>query len=118
MLTKYNECEVQLWDLGGKESLRKLWESYYDEVEGVIFMIDISGNIEDSIAILSNLLNNIDRVLDNKYIQNLEIPILILLNKIDLVTNYESVQKVYDNLEYKKIYNKNFTVIEISALKG
>ncbi len=39
-------------------------------------MIDISkDNIEDSINILN-------RVLDNKYIQNLEIPLLILLNKI------------------------------------
>jgi hypothetical protein len=57
-------------------------------------------------------------VLDNKYVQNLEIPILILLNKIDLVIDDDRIKKVYDNLEYKKIYNKNFTVIEISALRG
>jgi predicted GTPase len=56
--------------------------------------------------------------LDNKYVQNLEIPILILLNKIDLLIDDERIKKVYDNLEYKKIYNKNFTVIELSALKG
>ncbi len=57
-------------------------------------------------------------MLDNKYVQNLEIPILILLNKIDLVIDDDRIKKVYDNLEYKKIYNKNFTVIEISALRG
>ncbi len=30
----------------------------------------------------------------------------------------ERINKIYQSLEYKKIYNKNFTVIEISALKG
>jgi GTPase SAR1 family protein len=45
---------LQLWDLGGKESLRKLWESYYDEIEGLVFMVDLTSNfIEDSIAVLS-----------------------------------------------------------------
>jgi GTPase SAR1 family protein len=45
---------LQIWDLGGKASLRKLWESYYDEVEGVIYMIDITkDNIEESITVLS-----------------------------------------------------------------
>jgi GTPase SAR1 family protein len=46
---------LQLWDLGGKESLKKLWESYYDDVEGIIYMIDLNSNfIEDSIGFLSN----------------------------------------------------------------
>jgi len=45
---------LQLWDLGGKESLKKLWESYYDDIEGLVYMIDLTSNfIEDEIAILS-----------------------------------------------------------------
>jgi hypothetical protein len=63
--------------------LRKLWESYFDEVEGVIYMIDITkANIEESISVLSNLLLIKDQILDNKYVQNTDIPLLILLNKI------------------------------------
>ena len=45
-----------MWDLGGKESLRKLWESYYDDIEGLVYMIDLTSNfVEDSIEILSKI---------------------------------------------------------------
>ena len=54
---------MQLWDLGGKESLRKLWESYYDDIEAVIYMVDVTSNLlEESIYILSiTILFNIYR---------------------------------------------------------
>jgi hypothetical protein len=50
----------------------------------VIYMIDITKeNIEESISILSKVLILFpDNVLDNKFVQNSEIPLLILLNKI------------------------------------
>ena len=63
MNKQYNESELQLWDLGGKESLKKLWESYYDDVEGIIYMLDLNSNfIENSLEFLSKIFfkNNID----------------------------------------------------------
>jgi len=43
-----------LWDLSGKKSLQKLWEKYYDELDALIFIIDISNsNINNSIYTLS-----------------------------------------------------------------
>ena len=35
-------CKVTIWDLGGQASFRKIWEHYYEQTNGVIFMIDSS----------------------------------------------------------------------------
>ena len=29
-----------IWDLGGQQSLHKLWEKYYNSSHGIIFVID------------------------------------------------------------------------------
>jgi hypothetical protein len=42
--------------LSGRESLRTLWEKYYDDLDGIIYMIDCTGkNIEKSVNILSKI---------------------------------------------------------------
>ncbi len=52
---QYQKSEIQLWDLSGKKSLQKLWEKYYDELDALIYIIDISSsNIKNSIYTLSN----------------------------------------------------------------
>ena len=32
--------EFTLWDVGGQQVLRKIWEKYFDEANGLIFVID------------------------------------------------------------------------------
>jgi len=32
--------KFKVWDLGGRSNLRKIWESYYPECHGLIFMVD------------------------------------------------------------------------------
>ncbi len=42
--------------MSGRESLRTLWEKYYDDLDGIIYMIDCTGkNIEKSVNILSKI---------------------------------------------------------------
>lgn len=31
-----------VWDLGGKPGIRKIWENYYSECHGVIYMFNHS----------------------------------------------------------------------------
>ena len=78
-----------MWDLSGKKSLQKLWEKYYDELDALIYIIDI--------------------------------PTLILLNKIDLVDEDKEKNKlnnIYKNIDYSLLSEKHFLVKEISALKN
>jgi ADP-ribosylation factor related protein 1 len=39
-----HSCNLIFWDLGGAPGLRSLWDKYYDETHGVIFVIDSSNH--------------------------------------------------------------------------
>lgn len=34
------EGDFMFWDLGGQAGLRKLWAKYYEETNGVVFIVD------------------------------------------------------------------------------
>mmetsp|Transcript_27656 Transcript_27656/g.27342 ORF Transcript_27656/g.27342 Transcript_27656/m.27342 type:complete len:139 (-) Transcript_27656:7-423(-) len=36
----HNNIQVLIWDLGGKEGIRQIWNHYYSEAQALIFMID------------------------------------------------------------------------------
>ncbi len=42
LATKFraNEVRLCLWDLGGKKTIRKIWENYYSETHGIIYFVD------------------------------------------------------------------------------
>lgn len=134
--------------MSGRESLRTLWEKYYDDLDGIIYMIDCTGkNIEKSVNILSKIFilfflifikikfnNNYyiikfiyiyyifyyltDNVLASPMIQKVDIPIMILINKIDLLElDKDKIKIIYNSIDYKKVTQKHFIVKDISALK-
>ena len=35
-----HDAEYVFWDLGGQQQLRKIWNKYYEETDGVVFVID------------------------------------------------------------------------------
>jgi ADP-ribosylation factor-like protein 3 len=34
--------KLNVWDIGGQSEIRKYWENYYDNVDGLIFVVDSS----------------------------------------------------------------------------
>ena len=36
----YSGSNIMMWDLGGQLKMRALWEKYYDDADGVIFIVD------------------------------------------------------------------------------
>ena len=36
----YNNIKFQAWDLGGQESMRSVWDLYYMNTDGIIYVID------------------------------------------------------------------------------
>jgi ADP-ribosylation factor related protein 1 len=35
-----DKAKVLVWDLGGQEALRTLWDKYFEEAHGLIYVID------------------------------------------------------------------------------
>ena len=51
-------------------------------------------------------------------IQKVDIPIMILINKIDLLElDKDKIKIIYNSIDYKKVTQKHFIVKDISALK-
>lgn len=75
----YENVKFQAWDLGGQESMRSVWDMYYMNTDGVIYVIDSNDadNYEESKA-------QFYKVLQNEALKNAVI--LILANKQDIMT--------------------------------
>ena len=36
----YKNISFTVWDIGGQETIRRLWKHYYNNIEGIIFVVD------------------------------------------------------------------------------
>ncbi|KAI8915736.1 ADP-ribosylation factor family-domain-containing protein [Gorgonomyces haynaldii] len=102
---------LNFWDLGGQDSLQKLWTKYYEECHGIIFVVD-SCDIE-----------RIEQVRDTlKTVMTSEqegVPILMLCNKQDAPQALEvhEIQKVFNEIA-QQLEARDSKVLGISALQG
>lgn len=71
-----DQANLVFWDLGGQRTLRNLWESYYGEAHGLLFVVDAADaeRIEEARDVLQQLLNNTELT---------GIPLLVFANKQD-----------------------------------
>jgi len=68
---------IKTWDLGGQTKLRELWPHYYEQTDGVVFVID--SNDRDRLPMVKEELH---ALMSHKELN--ETPFLILANKQDL----------------------------------
>lgn len=72
-----DRVNLLFWDLGGARSLRGLWEQYYGEAHGLVFVVDAAdhGRIDEARDVLQQLLLNPELA---------GIPLLVFANKQDV----------------------------------
>jgi len=73
------EIRFHAFDLGGHQGARKLWQNYYSNIDGVVFLVD---------ALEQSRFPEAKRELDSLLVIEAlaEVPFLILGNKIDVAT--------------------------------
>jgi ADP-ribosylation factor-like protein 2 len=97
---------IHIWDIGGQDCIRKFWRNYYEDTDGIIWVIDCMDL--DRIEECKQL------ILEDRDISSM--PLLILLNKIDLNPNIDVEQAVKSfELENKC---RRVLVLPCSAIKG
>jgi GTPase SAR1 family protein len=78
------------WDVGGQLGLRQLWSNYFEEIDGVIFVVDScdSGRFNESCEALRSALDQVS--LARK-------PLLFFANKSDRedAANLEDIAKIF-----------------------
>ncbi|GBG32724.1 ADP-ribosylation factor-related protein 1 [Hondaea fermentalgiana] len=77
-----NNCRVIFWDLGGQIALRSIWDKYYSEAHGLIFVLDSADTdrFEEAKAAMESLVDHPELT---------GVPLLVCANKQDLPTAKE-----------------------------
>ncbi|KJE95914.1 GTPase [Capsaspora owczarzaki ATCC 30864] len=103
---------IIFWDLGGQTSLQSLWNKYYEEAHGVVYVVDSSDpdRIRQSQEAFDQLVG--DSNLEN-------VPILVLANKQDRDGCLSVVQvKEVFNQSARRIGPRACKVEPVSAVTG
>ena len=103
------EGEYIFWDLGGQESLRKIWNKYFEEADAIVYVID--GADEDRFEEAKTTLKNL---MEEPMLEDL--PHLILLNKSDL-EGFKGVEYISDKMKLYSLRCDEYIMLPISALK-
>ena len=77
----HQNVKLQVWDLGGQESLRAAWDAYYENAEAVIYVVDAAESDSQNLLLSKMEFFNLLYHNDLK-----DAVVLVLANKIDLPT--------------------------------
>ena len=99
-----------MWDVGGQDKIRPLWRHYYQNTQGLIFVID--SNDRERIIEASE---EFQGVLRNPELQNA--PILIFANKQDL-PNSMGVNEIMEKMKLHSLNSNKWHIQSTNALTG
>eukprot|EP01084_Bolivina_argentea_P048987 90161_1 len=92
---EYKNISFTMWDVGGKDKIRPLWRHYYQDTQGIIFVVDSKDRerIDDSSGADNSAKEELHRMLAEDEIS--DAVLLVFANKQDL-PNAMSVYEVTD----------------------
>ena len=66
-----------MWDIGGQKAIRPYWKNYYDNTDGMVFVVDSSDEER-----LNECIEELNELLAEEGLAN--VPLLVYANKQDL----------------------------------
>ena len=113
-LQKFQTDNVRftVFDMSGSGKYRSLWEHYYSDVKGIIFVVDAA-----DLARMDVVKKELFLLLGHPDIRSKPIPILFYANKKDLL-NALDVAELSKILDLPRITDRPITIIPTNALKG
>ncbi|KAL3852417.1 hypothetical protein ACJMK2_016061 [Sinanodonta woodiana] len=109
---KTKSLSFTAFDMSGQGRYRDLWQAYYRECHGVIFVIDSSDKLRIVVA-----KDELDALLKHPEVQRKRIPILFFANKMDLRDAVSSV-KCSQLMELENIRDKAWHICASNAITG
>lgn len=100
------------FDMSGQGRYRDLWEHYYKDCQGVVFVIDSSDRLR-----LVVVREELDLLLQHPDISGRRFPILFFANKMDVRDALSSV-KIAAGLGLERILDKPWHICASNALTG
>lgn len=107
-----NNVILNFWDLGGQKELQLLWDKYFSEAHGIIWVVDSSDPTR-----LSESIEAFTQIIKNELLSDL--PLLFVINKQDLPSAMKPndiIRAFQPSLDL--MGERRFLAIPTSALEG
>ncbi|KAG1833444.1 ADP-ribosylation factor family-domain-containing protein [Suillus variegatus] len=106
----YKNIQFTVWDVGGQQKIRLLWQYYFNNAEGIIFVVDSSDRdrISEAKEELHMLMNN-DQLRDSL--------LLVFANKQDM-PGAMSAGELTDKLELRMLGRRTWYIQSTCATSG
>eukprot|EP00457_Paulinella_chromatophora_P014945 gb/GEZN01015454.1/.p1 GENE.gb/GEZN01015454.1/~~gb/GEZN01015454.1/.p1 ORF type:complete len:192 (-),score=32.83 gb/GEZN01015454.1/:212-787(-) len=114
---EYRKISFTVWDVGGQSKIRPLWRHYYQNTQGIIFVVDSNDRdrIDDSADLLDSAKEELQRMLSEDELR--DAALLVFANKQDL-PNAMKVQEVTERLGLNRLRNRQWYIQGSSAPTG
>lgn len=99
---------IKFYDLGGGKKIRDIWDQYYHDVHGIVYVVDSSSGPSE----LQESTDTFHTVLKHPY--NAGKPVLILVNKKDK-SDTHSANQIRDLMQLHKLPDLVYTIAECSS---
>ncbi|KPM02399.1 Mediator of RNA polymerase II transcription subunit 29 [Sarcoptes scabiei] len=107
---EYRDFNLNIWDVGGQKSLRPFWRNYYEDTDGLIFVVDSCDRLR--LADCKAQLNEI--IVEERL---LGASLLILANKQDMQNSLKPDQ-IQEFLQLDQIKSHHWEIFSCSAITG
>ncbi len=107
-----NNVKFMVYDMSGQNRYRDMWETYYSDVEAIIFVIDSSDKFRVVVA-----KEELEELMSNNTVRNNDIPILFFANKMD-VKGALTEKECADELELNNITDRTWFIVPSNGMTG
>ena len=91
----YNNKVLNCVEVSGLKRYRKVWKNFYNEVDGIIFVID--GTDVGRMKVVKELIQDLDNNLDKM------IPVVFMVNKQDIINKSLTVEQIKNFIELDRM---------------
>lgn len=103
------QTTIKLYDLGGGKKIRDIWDQYYHDVHGIVYVIDATESTDSA----SENVKVFQETLSNPFLKGK--PLLIFANKQDRVGEAKSAAQWQEVLPIPEEYQDKLFIAESSA---
>jgi ADP-ribosylation factor protein 1 len=107
---EYGNVSFTVWDVGGQDKIRALWNFYYSNTQGLIFVIDSNDK-----ARIEQASNQLHHMLSDFSLK--DVVLLILANKMDL-PHAMSASDIVDRMDLHKLHPRKWMLQACCAITG
>ncbi|XP_072343095.1 ADP-ribosylation factor 2-like isoform X2 [Scyliorhinus torazame] len=107
---EYKNISFTVWDVGGQDKIRSLWRHYFQNTQGLIFVVDSNDRER-----VNEARDELNRMLSEDELK--DAVLLVYANKQDL-PNAMNVAEITDKLNLHQIYQRTWNVQATCATSG